>query len=356
MSWLHGEPARDDRGRVVETLSVRAIRSANVGKAPAALAKQLRGMVRNRAAGFEPMNLVISLVLALLFLAVLYSLPIRGLPYLGAIVVLVILQVRILRWCAERRMAREIAGTIAAHGLCGSCGYTMQDLAPDPDGCVVCPECGSAWEAARMTRAHWLPEKATLFAPRSFTSWALLALPGLGTDARAVLHRRLDTRLACLPAPARAARPAKEWAALRRDLRRIGRGWRIALSVPVFVLLVCCVRWLVLEILSPNTDVALAIFLGVTLPFLAYAATAVLRGEWGMLGRDVEGVFVRHGACPVCAAGLERRETRRGALMCCDSCGCAWKPAAATSAPAPPAESRAAADAIRQAHAAEMRS
>lgn len=39
MSWLHGEPARDDRGRVVETLSVRAIHAANVGKAPAAPAE-----------------------------------------------------------------------------------------------------------------------------------------------------------------------------------------------------------------------------------------------------------------------------------------------------------------------------
>ncbi len=331
MRWLHGEPARDDRGRVVETLSVRAIRSANVGKAPAALAKQLRDIVKNRAAGFDPMNLVISLVLVLSFLAALYLLPIRGLPYYGAIGAFVVFQVWVLRWCAERRMAREVAGTIAAHGLCGSCGYTLQDLPPDPDGCVVCPECGSAWDAERMTRAHWRPEKATLFAPRTFASWALLALPGLGTDARAVLHRRLDTRLACLPTPARDARPAKEWAALRRDLRRIGRGWRIALSVPVFVLLACCVRWLLLEILDPNTDVALAIFLAVTIPFLAYVATAVLCSEWGVRRRPIEDAFVRHGACPVCAAGLERRETRRGALMCCDSCGCAWKPAAPAS-------------------------
>lgn len=180
MSWLHGEPARDDRGRVVETLSVRAIRSANVGKAPAALAKQLRDIVKNRAAGFDPMNLVISLVLVLLVLLGLYLLPLRGLPFYGALVAFVFVQIRILRWCAERRMAREVAGTIAAHGLCGSCAYTMQDLPPDPDGCVLCPECGSAWEAERMTRAHWLPEKATLFARRYLTPWALLTLSGLG--------------------------------------------------------------------------------------------------------------------------------------------------------------------------------
>ncbi len=333
MRWLHGEPARDDRGAVVETLSVRAIRGANVGKAPKALAKQLKDIVKHRAAGFDPMNLVIGVALALPFLAGLYFLPIRGLPYHGALVVFVIFQAWVIRWCAERRMGREVAGTIAAHGLCGSCGYTMQDLPPDPDGCVVCPECGSAWEAERMTRAHWRPENATLFAPRSFAVWALLALPGLGSDARAVLHRRLDTRLASLPAAARAARPEKEWAALRRDLRRIGRWWRVGLSVPVFVLLACCVRWLVLEILAAQTDVALAVFLGVTIPFLVYVGAAVLCGEWGVRRRAIEDAFVRHGACPVCAAGLERRVTRRGALMCCDSCGCAWRGVRAGSAP-----------------------
>lgn len=51
MRWLHGEPARDDRGSVIETLSIRRIRAADLGKAPAALATQLKTIIKQRACG-----------------------------------------------------------------------------------------------------------------------------------------------------------------------------------------------------------------------------------------------------------------------------------------------------------------
>jgi hypothetical protein len=34
---------------------------------------------------------------------------------------------------------------VLAEGLCPSCAQTLAGLEPDTDGCVVCPECGSAW-------------------------------------------------------------------------------------------------------------------------------------------------------------------------------------------------------------------
>ena len=333
MRLLHGEPAWDDRGSVVETLSIRRIRAADLGKAPAALAKQLKGIIKQRARGWDPMNLLVSLGVFIPFFAAIYLMRLRGPPYFSLLIVFTIANALLIRWSAERRMAREVAGTIAAHGLCGSCGYTMQNLPPDPDGCVVCPECGSAWDTERMTRAHWRPEKAILIPPRTFSSWILLALPGLGSDARGVLHRRIDTRLTSIPGPARAARPEAAWAALRRDLRRIGRGGRIALCVPAFVLLLCCVRWLVLEILLPRTDVALAIFLAVTIPFLGYVCTAILCSEWWMPRDRIERAFVSHGACPVCASTLAPRASRSRRLMACDGCGCAWRAGATHDAP-----------------------
>lgn len=30
-------------------------------------------------------------------------------------------------------------------GLCVSCTYRIDEIEPEPDGCTVCPECGSAW-------------------------------------------------------------------------------------------------------------------------------------------------------------------------------------------------------------------
>ncbi len=41
--------------------------------------------------------------------------------------------------------ADDLARAVAAEGLCPSCAYTIRGLATEPDGCVVCPECGSAW-------------------------------------------------------------------------------------------------------------------------------------------------------------------------------------------------------------------
>lgn len=29
--------------------------------------------------------------------------------------------------------------------LCPSCGYSLYECEPKPDGCTVCPECGAAW-------------------------------------------------------------------------------------------------------------------------------------------------------------------------------------------------------------------
>lgn len=34
---------------------------------------------------------------------------------------------------------------LLSRSLCPSCGYHLQGLAPDPDGCTICPECGAAW-------------------------------------------------------------------------------------------------------------------------------------------------------------------------------------------------------------------
>lgn len=32
-----------------------------------------------------------------------------------------------------------------AEGRCPSCGYDLTRIAPEPDRCSVCPECGAAW-------------------------------------------------------------------------------------------------------------------------------------------------------------------------------------------------------------------
>jgi hypothetical protein len=41
-----------------------------------------------------------------------------------------------LRWWVQRRITQT---------QCGGCTFSLQGLAPGPDGYTVCPECGAAW-------------------------------------------------------------------------------------------------------------------------------------------------------------------------------------------------------------------
>jgi hypothetical protein len=58
-------------------------------------------------------------------------------------------------WLFWTGSAKQIAMTAVRRGLCGSCGYSLEALAPEPDGCLLCPECGAAWRQGRVTRPHW---------------------------------------------------------------------------------------------------------------------------------------------------------------------------------------------------------
>ena len=43
---------------------------------------------------------------------------------------------------------KRVAASLVTAGRCASCGYALAQLAPQDDGCVVCPECGGAWRRA----------------------------------------------------------------------------------------------------------------------------------------------------------------------------------------------------------------
>ena len=39
----------------------------------------------------------------------------------------------------------SICQDLLSRSLCPACGYNLSGLAPDPDNCTTCPECGAAW-------------------------------------------------------------------------------------------------------------------------------------------------------------------------------------------------------------------
>lgn len=45
----------------------------------------------------------------------------------------------------RRRMSDQLRDGYLRASRCPSCGYSLHDLTPAPDGCTLCTECGSAW-------------------------------------------------------------------------------------------------------------------------------------------------------------------------------------------------------------------
>ena len=59
----------------------------------------------------------------------------------------------VIRAAAARWGAEQVAPVIVSEGLCAACGYNLHGSKPEPDGCIVCPECGAAWSASRVRRS-----------------------------------------------------------------------------------------------------------------------------------------------------------------------------------------------------------
>lgn len=50
---------------------------------------------------------------------------------------------------ATRVWIPGVARQWLAMGSCASCRYSLAEIEPEADGCVVCPECGGAWKISR---------------------------------------------------------------------------------------------------------------------------------------------------------------------------------------------------------------
>jgi hypothetical protein len=153
--------ARDDRDRRVRayrlgvleaTFPSWAARRGRVSK-PEVFSRavhQLNRDVRVWAASFCIGLIPPALALALGALIQVLNVPYKGAVawssavLFGALTVGIVVGVRLsprMGWISWRR-------TMLEGRCCPSCGYRLTDLVPEPDGCTVCPECGSAWRIA----------------------------------------------------------------------------------------------------------------------------------------------------------------------------------------------------------------
>ncbi|HVZ93430.1 MAG TPA: hypothetical protein VG797_02865, partial [Phycisphaerales bacterium] len=151
---------RDSRGRRCRLLEPNGVRwmSASLREIPKKTLEEIRQGIRARVAP-HPWHWTI--LMGVLGFALLLNGSIGwsalragqgwGIPALGAsgVVASAYFMVQVLRGQYRTKTAHAPAAVVVEAMLaarhCPSCGHSLSDLVAAPDGCTVCPECGSAW-------------------------------------------------------------------------------------------------------------------------------------------------------------------------------------------------------------------
>ncbi len=92
------------------------------------------------------------LVLLILFVPIVADVLLRNffeaLPTIviwGVFILLVVIALGLVLRAGKLILSPWLNGFLPVIGKCASCGYDLNGLACEDDGCVACPECGAAW-------------------------------------------------------------------------------------------------------------------------------------------------------------------------------------------------------------------
>lgn len=335
---------QDDRGQPITALRPQDIKRAADAEDPvrAHLARHLKRAIRAESRRFSRYSFAWSVVAVVIWVSVqvfarvigLYRYPFVGTAlFWGGIVVLVIMG----RELTRRRVARMVAASAVAEGICGQCCYSLKDVPIDSDGRIPCPECGAAWTPERITRPHWLAADQPLTFHDEKLPWKqalrrkffrfITGTPKaeslIVADDRGRFVNGIDSRFLVLPPGRRAELSVPRMQSLRRAARRKGRIPRIAVSLPAFAVcfLIAFGAVALLDEREPWGALAAAC---VSLFFLA-VAFGVNLGHGFLPPSHTARVLVADNLCGGCAASLEGAPTESDGCATCRMCGAGWK-------------------------------
>lgn len=326
----------DDRGRQVDLIKPGQLtRSQTDLVIGPELAKFLKRVTKAESQRFDASRVslgILGVILVLLAVSI-FNWNRRGAPpILGSIIFwggLVTIGI-LLRAFTRRKHGFTLASTAVSLGVCGSCGYSLNHIAPEADGCIVCPECGAAWKNFRISRPYWTATNRERLYRLPWWARALGLIPRelqlLSRDARGAYFRIMDKRLRLLP-PARRAELGPDFIdQLRRRACWIGLGWRWL--VALFPLAITCGliygMFTVAIDNEPERWIAVAIIGFFALVFGGLTAAAV-RGHSFCPGDKRGRAWAEMGLCGCCGRTLPKDRPAGDGCTACSGCGAAWR-------------------------------
>lgn len=152
--------------------------------------------------------------------------------YLVALAAVIVLWGRSARARARRVLPLRVA-TMLAHSRCPQCRRNIGSLAVEGDGCVVCPDCFSAWRASRVRLTH--EEADVPFAVQTYgrfdpnaVTWSVF---GQFVDERGVIVSTVPLRLSDITPSVVQELGHQRLHGMFREVRAIGRWGRLAFLV-----------------------------------------------------------------------------------------------------------------------------
>ncbi|MGD9690567.1 MAG: hypothetical protein AB7Q91_12595 [Phycisphaerales bacterium] len=350
----HGS-VRDDRGAFFPLLDQADLKRAaeDIGNRRATLARHLRDCVRAESRRFTPerfgVGLVVSIALLCLVSFTIWVFP-QTRPFsLLLLIAASVASMIIIRAYIRRRVAAQLATTAVAEGICGSCAYSLESAAHEPDGCVRCSECGAAWRRERIVRPHWSRAAIHLYEPPWWMRF-LLFIPRsrdqLAPDDRGRFVRIVDSRLRLVSPSRKQELGAPRVLESRIAARRAGQSWRLLLTLPLWIIGALIAYTMIGMAMSPRPDTAALIGLGIFTFLVIVSAILIVKSHLFAGPRWVIPAFRRLALCPCCARDLRAGEPDPDGCTTCPECGSAWRldpPAAAAPGASPPAGASAAA-------------
>lgn len=325
------EKARDDRGKLITPLSLPDLVKEGTADDDRAARQRLAAWLAKAARNSKPLRNVsffrpIPLLMAVVIIGscMFSSILVRVigvsayfLPW-ALLLVGIILERRVL----PNRYLRS-APSLVAEGFCGQCGYSLRELPVQTDACIVCSECGAAWNEQRVTWAWWNHAEPHWSRVGHIFSKPESARAGRDSLGRIVSIRTLPD-LTALQQDADGERKAAI-ADADRVLSRKSRGQRIMVGTLALLAFGALGAIMLAQFPDSRGNLTWQSFICPSIFWIVgiIFAVGIFGGSMFTPQREVARALATRGVCPSCTA-LWPPEQRRADRVVCSACGSTW--------------------------------